>query len=157
MVDLQHSYAAPRPPAPRSDDDNDAVLFEKIKRGTYDADDPIWEGISDDAKDIVARLLTVDAVKRLTAQQALDHPWVQGQCFGSATEGACGRGREGAEGRASGAGPGLWVRKEGRGQGGELLVQGQGVAYMKTGERAPGAGPVLQVYQGGGWLVVSFV
>lgn len=43
----------------RADDDNDAVLFEKIKSGNYDADDPIWENISDEAKDVVAKLLTV--------------------------------------------------------------------------------------------------
>jgi serine/threonine protein kinase len=54
------------------------VLFEKIKKGNYDADDPIWENISADAKDIVAKLLTVDTKKRLTAEQALQHPWVQG-------------------------------------------------------------------------------
>mmetsp|Transcript_9299 Transcript_9299/g.19867 ORF Transcript_9299/g.19867 Transcript_9299/m.19867 type:complete len:358 (+) Transcript_9299:60-1133(+) len=63
------------------DDDNDAVLFEKIKKGNYDADDPIWENISADAKDIVAKLLTVDSGKRLTAEQALQHPWVQGLAF----------------------------------------------------------------------------
>ncbi len=62
-----------------ADDDNDAVLFEKIKKGNYDADDPIWENISADAKDIVAKLLTVDTKKRLTAEQALQHPWVQGK------------------------------------------------------------------------------
>lgn len=53
------------------------MLFEKIKKGNYDADDPIWEGISDDAKDLVAKLLTVDSAKRLTADEALQHPWVQ--------------------------------------------------------------------------------
>lgn len=53
------------------------MLFEKIKKGNYDADDPIWEGISDDAKDLVAKLLTVDSAKRLTANEALQHPWVQ--------------------------------------------------------------------------------
>lgn len=63
------------------DDDNDAVLFEKIKSGNYDADDPIWDNISPEAKDIVAKLLTVDSGKRLTAEQALQHPWVQGKCF----------------------------------------------------------------------------
>lgn len=42
-----------------ADDDNDAVLFEKIKSGNYDADDPIWENISDEAKNVVAKLLTV--------------------------------------------------------------------------------------------------
>ena len=65
------------------DDDNDAVLFEKIKKGNYDAEDPIWDGISTDAKDIVAKLLTVDASKRLSAQQALQHPWVQGKSAAS--------------------------------------------------------------------------
>ncbi len=67
-----------------ADDDNDAVLFEKIKKGNYDADDPIWENISQEAKGLVAQLLTVDTAKRLTAAQALDHPWVQGKVGGSA-------------------------------------------------------------------------
>lgn len=61
---------------PFADDDNDAVLFEKIKKGNYDADDPIWEHISVGAKDAVARLLTVDTRKRMSAAQALVHPWI---------------------------------------------------------------------------------
>ncbi|PNH00490.1 Calcium/calmodulin-dependent protein kinase type 1D, partial [Tetrabaena socialis] len=68
------------------DDDNDAVLFEKIKKGNYDADDPIWENISPEAKDVVAKLLTVDSNKRLTADQAMAHPWVQGQTPTTADE-----------------------------------------------------------------------
>ena len=52
------------------------MLFEKIKQGNYDADDPIWEQVSLGAKDAVARLLTVDTHKRLTAAQALAHPWI---------------------------------------------------------------------------------
>ena len=60
-----------------ADDDNDAILFEKIKSGEYDADDPVWDHVSDDAKDLVARLLVVDASRRLTAGQALKHPWLQ--------------------------------------------------------------------------------
>lgn len=60
-----------------ADDDNDAVLFEKIKSGEYDADDPVWDHVSDDAKDLVARLLVVDASRRLSAGQALAHPWLQ--------------------------------------------------------------------------------
>ena len=39
-----------------ADDDVDAVLFRKIKSGKYDADDPIWEGISGPAKDLVVRV-----------------------------------------------------------------------------------------------------
>jgi len=30
-----------------ADDDVDAVLFEKIRSGEYDADDPIWDSISE--------------------------------------------------------------------------------------------------------------
>jgi hypothetical protein len=41
------------------------VLFEKIKSGNYDADDPIWENISIEAKDVVAKLLTVRFAVRL--------------------------------------------------------------------------------------------
>lgn len=59
------------------DDDIDAVLFRKIKSGKYDADDPIWDGISASAKDLVARLLVVEPSHRLTAEQALAHPWLQ--------------------------------------------------------------------------------
>lgn len=66
------------------DDDNDAVLFEKIKSGNYDAEDPIWENISAEGKSIVSKLLTVDSASRLSAEAALAHPWVQGTCFGSA-------------------------------------------------------------------------
>jgi hypothetical protein len=36
-----------------ADDDVDAVLFRKIKSGKYDADDPVWDGISGSAKDLV--------------------------------------------------------------------------------------------------------
>ena len=36
-----------------ADDENDAVLFEKIKKGEYDADDPIWDNVSMPAKDLV--------------------------------------------------------------------------------------------------------
>jgi calcium/calmodulin-dependent protein kinase I len=52
-----------------ADDDNDAVLFEKIKSGNYDADDPIWENISIEAKDVVAKLLTVRAVNHSAASR----------------------------------------------------------------------------------------
>lgn len=58
------------------DDDNDHVLFEKIKAGKYDDDDPIWENISSEAKDLCFSLLTVDVAKRPTAAEALNHPWL---------------------------------------------------------------------------------
>ena len=46
-------------PAFAADDENDAVLFEKIKKGEYDADDPIWDQVSLPAKDLVVRFFTM--------------------------------------------------------------------------------------------------
>lgn len=62
------------------DDEVDAVLFQKIKSGKYDADDPVWDTISAEAKDLIARLLVVRPAQRLTADQALAHPWLQDRC-----------------------------------------------------------------------------
>ena len=36
----------------------------------------LWEHISDDAKDCVEKLLTVNTAMRMTASQALKHPWL---------------------------------------------------------------------------------
>eukprot|EP01026_Neomeris_dumetosa_P050353 TRINITY_DN4412_c0_g1_i1.p1 TRINITY_DN4412_c0_g1~~TRINITY_DN4412_c0_g1_i1.p1 ORF type:complete len:392 (-),score=46.63 TRINITY_DN4412_c0_g1_i1:2722-3744(-) len=58
------------------DDENDAVLFDKIRQGNYDADDPIWDVVSEGAKDLVSKLLDVNPENRLTAEQALEHPWI---------------------------------------------------------------------------------
>ncbi|CAN0385268.1 unnamed protein product, partial [Scytosiphon promiscuus] len=35
-----------------------------------------WDPISDGAKDLIARMLTVNPAERITAAQALNHPWV---------------------------------------------------------------------------------
>ena len=83
---LAHPPASPPPPrAPCADDDNDAVLFDRIKRGAYDVDDCIWDDISPEAKHLVAALLTVDASKRYTAAQALDHPWLKQHAVASSS------------------------------------------------------------------------
>ena len=39
-------------------------------------DETGWEQISDQAKDFVKRLLIKDPSKRLSAEQALQHPWI---------------------------------------------------------------------------------
>lgn len=37
-----------------------------------------WERVSPSAKDFIARLLVIDPEKRMTAAQALEHPWLAG-------------------------------------------------------------------------------
>ena len=36
-----------------------------------------WHGVSQEAKNFVKSLLTYDEDKRATANQALEHPWIQ--------------------------------------------------------------------------------
>lgn len=51
-------------------------MIDLIMRGQVYFDSPVWENISDEGKDFVRQLLIVDPKKRLTAAQALHHPWI---------------------------------------------------------------------------------
>lgn len=53
---------------------NQTQLFEQIKKGEYKVPD----FLSDNAKSFIIGLMTVDYQKRLTIQQALEHPFLQG-------------------------------------------------------------------------------
>lgn len=52
-------------------------VFEQIMKAEFDFPDPYWTDISKDAKDFIQKLLVADAKNRLTATQALKHPWVE--------------------------------------------------------------------------------
>jgi serine/threonine protein kinase len=52
-------------------------ILERSARGQYSLDGKEWEGVSEEAKDIVRRMLTVDPDKRITIVEALEHPWVR--------------------------------------------------------------------------------
>jgi len=56
--------------------ENTRELYKQIKKGQFDFPDPFWTEISKEAKDLVRKLLTVDPVKRYTADQVLSHPWI---------------------------------------------------------------------------------
>ena len=56
-------------------DDNHAILYRKIKAADYTFEPQYWDQVSDDAKDLIKKMLVVDPDKRLTADQALRHPW----------------------------------------------------------------------------------
>jgi len=65
-------------------DDNQALLFEQIKNGKYDFPDPWWSNISDQAKDLVKKMMTVDPKARYSIDDCLKHPWISGDAASDA-------------------------------------------------------------------------
>lgn len=58
--------------------EKEAEMFKKILKADYSFDSPWWDDVSDNAKDLVRKLLVLDPTKRLTATAALKHVWVTG-------------------------------------------------------------------------------
>ena len=56
--------------------DSRQEMFQKIMRGEFEFHETDWSGVSNQAKDFIRALLTVDPNKRMTASQALFHPWI---------------------------------------------------------------------------------
>jgi calcium-dependent protein kinase len=44
-------------------------------KGKFTLDEPEWDEVSEEAKDLVRKLLTFDHEKRTPASEALKHPW----------------------------------------------------------------------------------
>ena len=57
-------------------DDNQRNLYRKIIKGDYQFHPDYWNSVSDEAKDLIRGLLTLNMHKRLTVDQALAHPWL---------------------------------------------------------------------------------
>jgi calcium-dependent protein kinase len=55
---------------------SDQEIMKKVKSGKFSFADPVWATISDQAKDFISQLLTLDQYKRPSAEQALKHPWI---------------------------------------------------------------------------------
>jgi serine/threonine protein kinase len=52
-------------------------LFRKIVSGKFEFDEEDWCDVSNDAKDLVQKLLVLDPDERLTSSQALKHQWMK--------------------------------------------------------------------------------
>lgn len=61
----------------RSDQGNDALIYGRIQRGEFSLTNYGLNTVSDEAKNLLKSLLEVDPVKRLSATEALKHPWIQ--------------------------------------------------------------------------------
>jgi len=60
------------------ENEDEQILFEKIRSGDYSMDDCLWDYISAGAKDCVRALLVVNTTERMTITEALRHPWILG-------------------------------------------------------------------------------
>ena len=56
--------------------ENQKELFRRIKNADYCFDAQYWDVVSSDAKDFIRKLLVSNPRKRLTAKQAMRHPWL---------------------------------------------------------------------------------
>ncbi|XP_065055528.1 serine/threonine-protein kinase Chk2-like isoform X2 [Rhopilema esculentum] len=52
-------------------------LYEQILQGFYSFPDEHWRSISQEAKDLIKKLLTVDEKERISVSDALRHPWLE--------------------------------------------------------------------------------
>ena len=52
-------------------------LFRKIKNGKYEYVSPYWDDITENAKDIVSKMLEINPDRRLTAKEVANHPWLK--------------------------------------------------------------------------------
>lgn len=60
-------------PFPQGDDKR---MYYNITHGVFSFDQDAWADKSEDAKDFISRLLTVDPKKRMTAPEAINHRWM---------------------------------------------------------------------------------
>ncbi|XP_043490501.1 calcium/calmodulin-dependent protein kinase type II alpha chain isoform X6 [Polistes fuscatus] len=57
-------------------DDDQHRLYAQIKAGSYDYPSPEWDTVTPEAKNLINQMLTVNPSKRITANEALKHPWI---------------------------------------------------------------------------------
>ena len=58
-------------------DDNNAALFRQIKSGSYDFPRDEWDSVSDEAKNLIEKMLVVNPSERLDIASILKHPWME--------------------------------------------------------------------------------
>ena len=57
--------------------ESDSEIMEKVSKGKYDLKSPPFDTISSEAKDLIKCCMTMEVSKRISAEEALKHPWLQ--------------------------------------------------------------------------------
>ena len=55
--------------------DTDTEIMANVQKGTFQFPKEEWDKISDEAKDLIKKMLTFDPAKRISALEVLKHPW----------------------------------------------------------------------------------
>ena len=69
---IMYILLSARPPF-GGEDDNE--IMERVASGKYDLESPPFNKLSKSSIDLIKRLLTMDPEQRISAEQALNHPW----------------------------------------------------------------------------------
>ena len=56
---------------------SDIQIIEAVKKGEYSIEGGVWDEVSTTAKDLALRMLTHDPKQRISAADALHHPWFE--------------------------------------------------------------------------------
>ncbi|KAJ2233097.1 serine/threonine protein kinase [Coemansia sp. RSA 1286] len=68
---------------PFSDELSPPPMRDQIIHGIYSFPSPYWDAISEDARELVHRMLQVDPKNRITVDAALAHPWLRARRIGT--------------------------------------------------------------------------
>lgn len=55
----------------------DEQIFRKVRQGSYSFANKAWSTRSQESMDLINKMLVVDPNKRISAAQALQHPWIK--------------------------------------------------------------------------------
>lgn len=62
---------------PPFDGNDDKEIVNSVRIGTYSLTSSEWKNISNEAKDLIKKMLTYDPNQRITAEAAINHPWIK--------------------------------------------------------------------------------
>ena len=69
---IMYILLSARPPFGGRDDDE---IMDRVATGVYDLESPPFDKVSQNALDLIRKLLTLDIKERISAEEALKHPW----------------------------------------------------------------------------------
>jgi len=60
----------------RFDGPDEEKVFDKILSADYSFPSPLWDPVSEEAKDFISKIFIVEPKQRITARECLEHPWM---------------------------------------------------------------------------------